>query len=118
MPARNFVVAALFVLGATTGMLHAMPEAPALQQAPEPPAQELSMARGELLAVDPDARVISVSAADGEIWEFVYTDQTQINGGQGSVAGLATATGSVITVHYVAEGEVNVARIIEIATEG
>lgn len=117
MRARNFVVAALVAV--TAGLFHMAPATPAFAQAPgEPPAQELSMARGELLAVDTDARVISVSAPDGEIWEFVYTDDTQIFGAQGSAAGLATATGAIVTVHYVTEGEINAARIIEIATEG
>jgi len=120
MQVRRFTIALLFLLGATMTLLYTAAEARALQQPPaaEQPQDELSMTRGELLSVDAEARVISVRADDGEVWEFQYTDDTQVTGGQEDTAGLATMTGAIVTVHYAAEGEINVARLVEISSEG
>jgi YD repeat-containing protein len=121
MQVRGFAVALTGILffGVMMAALATTPQAQALQQAPDAQQtqEELSMTRGELVSVDADARVIGVRAEDGQVWEFQYTDDTQVTGGQDGSAGLATMTGAIVTVHHATEGEVNVARLIEIAPE-
>ena len=45
---------------------------------------------------------------------FTYTDQTEIVGADKGAAGLATAKGSMVTVHYTVRGTTNVAAKIEV----
>jgi hypothetical protein len=46
--------------------------------------------------------------------QFSYTDATRITGADKGVAGLATMTGSSLTIHYTKKGQDNVATEIEV----
>ena len=70
--------------------------------------------KGELQKVDVDAKIIAIKAADGAEVQFQYNDQTQVTGEQENVAGLATMTGGLVTVHFKMEGNTRRATKIEL----
>jgi hypothetical protein len=90
----------------------AAPEQKAPQQQQKAPDQ--ASLQGELRAVDVDAKLITVAPAQGAERQFSYNDQTEVKGGQGGVAGLATMKGTQVTVHYTTEGKTSTAKLIEI----
>ena len=55
---------------------------------------------GELMKVDGTAKTLTVKDSEGREMEFRYTDQTLISGGDGGVEGLATKSGTPISVHF------------------
>jgi hypothetical protein len=90
------------------------PQAPVAQQAPAQPAPaQPATAQGELLEVDTKASTFAIKTAAAEM-KFRYDDQTKVSGAQKGVAGLATMTGSQVTVQYKKEGANNVATSIEV----
>jgi hypothetical protein len=72
-----------------------------------------SVARGQLVRVDSNARMLIIQGAQGRM-TFRYTDQTKVSGAQEGVAGLATMTGAQLTVRYVKEQQDNIATEIEV----
>ena len=84
--------------------------APRAAQAPAPKAE---VAMGELVRVDTTAKTISVRPAKGDPLVFTYNDATKVSGA-GDVAGLATMSGSQVTVHYAKQGQTNLASQIEV----
>ena len=54
---------------------------------------------GQLRSVDPDSRALIVAFAD-DLYEFNYTDATEVQGGTENVRGLTGNRGNQITVHY------------------
>jgi hypothetical protein len=66
----------------------------------EPQRAESEQVRGELLRVDADAKTLTVREASGTEREFSYDDSTTIVGATEGTAGLATLSGSMVTVHY------------------
>jgi len=76
-------------------------------QKPEP-------ASGELVRIDPVAKTLSVKLAGGAEMLFTYNDQTVVSGGDKSLAGLATMSGSPVTVTYRVDGSNNIATSIEV----
>ena len=92
------------------------------QQAPAPagrpeqapaPAPKAEVAMGELVRVDTTAKTFSVRPEKGEAMTFTYNDATKVTGA-GDVAGLATMSGSRVTVHYAKQGQTNLASQIEV----
>ena len=69
---------------------------------------------GELVSVAADTKTLVVKTAGDKEMTFTYTDQTEITGADKGAAGLATATGSMVTVHYTMRGTSNVAAKIEV----
>lgn len=69
---------------------------------------------GELVRVDPDAKMLSIKTAAGTEMQFRYNDQTAVTGSDKTVAGLATMRGSQLTVTYRTEGTANIATKIEV----
>jgi PBP1b-binding outer membrane lipoprotein LpoB len=55
---------------------------------------------GELMRVDATAKTLSVKSSDGREMEFRYNDQTLISGAESGVEGLATKSGSPVSVHF------------------
>jgi hypothetical protein len=91
--------------------------APALAQQAAPPqeaAPKAEVVMGELVRVDTTAKTISVRPEKGEPMIFTYTDATKVIGAGDSVAGLATMSGTSVTVHYSKVQQNNVASQIEI----
>jgi hypothetical protein len=54
---------------------------------------------GQLRSVDPDRETLIVAFGD-DLYEFAYTDATEVVGGTANVRGLTGNTGNQITVHY------------------
>jgi hypothetical protein len=69
---------------------------------------------GELVRVDPDAKMLSIKTAAGAEMQFRYNDQTTVTGSDKTVAGLATMRGSQLTITYRTEGTANIATKIEV----
>ena len=56
--------------------------------------------QGQLTKVDAGAKKISVKGSGNAEMMFAYTDQTQVNGPQKDVQGLASHTGSELKITY------------------
>jgi hypothetical protein len=78
-----------------------------------PAQQQVQTAQGELLDVDGKNQSLTIKAQAGEM-TFRYNDQTKVTGAQKGVAGLATMTGSQVTVMYRKDGQMNLATTIEV----
>jgi hypothetical protein len=63
--------------------------------------------------VDAKASTIAIKTSVGNM-EFRYDNQTKITGSQSGAAGLATMTGSQVTVQYRKEGSTNFATSIDV----
>jgi hypothetical protein len=106
------VLSAVVLLAGTAPAFAQAPEAQKPAQAP-PAAQKSMTAQGELVSVDADAKSIVVKTAAAEE-RFSITDKTEVVGAQKTVAGLATAKGSRVTVTYTGEGASKTATRIEV----
>ena len=69
---------------------------------------------GELTRVMPDQKAFSVKAASGAEMLFRYNDQTVITGAETNAAGLATSSGSQVTVSYKNDSAGNLATRVEV----
>jgi hypothetical protein len=78
-------------------------------RAPEP-----ASVTGELTRVMPDQKAFTVKSTTGAEMLFRYNDQTVIAGAENSAAGLATSSGSEVTVSYKNDSAGNMATRIEI----
>ena len=72
------------------------PDPAAMAQTQETP----EIFEGELIKVDATARTLSVRNSQGLENEFRYTDQTLISGADGGVEGLASKSGTPVSVHF------------------
>jgi hypothetical protein len=88
---------------------HVLFRAEPLQQA----QVQTQTAQGELLDVDNRANTLTIKTETGEM-TFRYNDATKVTGAQKGVSGLATMTGSEVTVMYRKEGQINLATSIEV----
>lgn len=73
-----------------------------------------SVASGELVKVDTSAKTIVIKTESEPQMQFSYTDATKITGSDKGAAGLATMTGSSLTIRYTKKGQDNVATEIEV----
>ena len=78
------------------------------------PAQDLMTAEGTLTKADPASMTVSIQLSDGSEQHFQYTDQTQVQGADGTVAGLANATGTGLRITFQESGGANLAIKIEV----
>jgi hypothetical protein len=69
---------------------------------------------GELIRVSPDTKLIVVKSPAGKEMEFTYSDQTVVTGAQKNAAGLASSSGSEVTVSYRVEAKANIATRIDV----
>ena len=86
-------------------LLHAEPLAQAQAQT--------QTAQGELLDVDGKASTMTIKTQTGEM-TFRYNDSTKVTGAQKGVSGLATMTGSDVTVMYRKEGQINLVTSVDV----
>ena len=85
-----------------------------VQAAPAAQAQaQTQTAQGELLDVDAKASTFTIKAPTTEL-SFRYNDQTKVTGDQKGLSGLATMTGSQVTVQYRKDGQMNLATSIDV----
>ena len=54
---------------------------------------------GQLRTVDPERQTLIVAFGD-DLYEFAYTDDTEVLGGTANVQGLTGNRGNEVTVHY------------------
>jgi hypothetical protein len=106
-----------FVAVAIAGLI-SIGSVAAQQSAPPPSDQERAKTPepvvGELVSVAADTKTLVVKTSGDKEMTFTYSDQTEIVGADTGAAGLATATGSMVTVHYTMRGTTNVAVKIEV----
>ena len=90
----------------------------AQQPAPSPGeqarAQTPEPVTGAILSVDDKAKTIVVKTTPDSEMKFSYSEETEIVGGEKGPAGLATSTGTIVTVTYGVHGTTNVAVKIEV----
>lgn len=108
----------------------APPQAPAASapQAPSPAAPAIPPAAasadaqaqaqaltstGDLVSVDSKANTVTVKTTTGEM-TFKFNDETKVTGATKATAGLATMTGSQVTIRYKKDGASNVASSIDV----
>jgi hypothetical protein len=117
------IAAAFLVTPALAGAQAPSPQpSPSPSPAPAPIAAEqradkadkAETARGELVKVDAEAKKLTIKGADGMETVFAYTDATEVGGGRDGVAGLATKSGSKVTVHFTTEAGTKTATKIEV----
>jgi hypothetical protein len=77
------------------------------------PAQAQTTARGELVSIDEKGKMLTIKN-DGSEMSFKFDDATKVTGAQRGVAGLATMTGSQVTVQYKKDGAANLATSIDV----
>ena len=75
--------------------------------------EQAQTAQGELLDVDGKANTLTIKTKTCEM-TFSYNEQLKVTGAQKGVAGLATMTGSQITVMYRKNGPTNLATSIDV----
>jgi hypothetical protein len=75
--------------------------------------EQTQTAQGELLDVDSKASTLTIKTQTGDM-SFSYNEQLKVTGAQKGVAGLATMTGSQITVMYRKNGQTNLATSIDV----
>jgi hypothetical protein len=99
------------------------PQAPPSSASPAvPPASSSASAQadaqtmtatGELVSVDAKENSLKVKTSTGEI-TIKYDDATKVSGASRNTAGLATMSGSQVTVRYKKDGATNLATTIEV----
>jgi hypothetical protein len=119
------IAAAFIALPALAGAQTPPPSpspSPAPAPAPAPMEQradradkKADTAKGELVKVDAVAKKITIKGADGVETDFAYTDTTEVAGGREGVAGLATKSGSKVTVHFTNDMGTKTATKIEVS---
>ena len=87
--------------------------APHVIQAAPPAQAQIQTAQGELLDVDGKASTLTIKTQTGEM-TFRYNEETKVTGAQKGVSGLATMTGSQVTVQFRKDGPINVATSIDV----
>jgi hypothetical protein len=91
---------------------------PSSPQAPAMPAERSAAksqtAKGELVSVDEATKMITIKDETGAELKFAYNDKTDVGGGVKDVAGLATKSGTKLTVKYTDEGGQKTATKIDV----
>jgi hypothetical protein len=70
-------------------------------------------ATGELVKVDAKEDTLTVKTSTGEV-TIKYNDDTKVSGASRNTAGLATMSGSQVTIRYRKDGASNMATSIEV----
>jgi hypothetical protein len=70
-------------------------------------------ATGELVKVDAKEDTLTVKTTTGDV-TIKYDDDTKVSGASRNTAGLATMSGSQVTIRYRKEGASNIATSIEV----
>jgi hypothetical protein len=91
----------------------AAPQTPAMAQE-RPSAAKSLTAKGELVSVDDATKMITIKDETGAELKFAYNDKTDVAGAKDGVAGLATKSGTKVTVKYTDEGGQKLATKIDV----
>lgn len=126
----NTTARVLVAMGAVTLMTYGSALAQAPAQPPQAPPSSVSpavppasagaqadaqtlTATGELVSIDAKENSMKVKTATGEV-TIKYDDATKVSGASRNTAGLATMSGSQVTVRYKKDGASNLATTIEV----
>jgi hypothetical protein len=91
------------------------PAQPAPRESAQKPAEQI--ARGELTAVDAQAKMLTIKPTEGAEQKFQYNDATKVTGDRAGIAGLATLSGKQVVVHFASQGANRVATEIEVQAD-
>jgi len=108
---------ALSLAGSPVFAGQSQPASPQPAQPPtasQAPAAQSQTVLGELVKVDVDKKVLKIKAAGDKEMEFRFTAATEVTGESRNVEGLATKTGTKVSVDYQGEGKNMVATKIAI----
>ena len=90
----------------------------AAQQPQRPPTEERAKSpepvTGEVVSINTETKTLVVKTTPDSDMKFSYSDETEIVGADKGAAGLATKTGSIVTVTYDVHGTANIALKIEV----
>ncbi len=117
---RFTIPAAMLTLALASTPAFAQQPQPAQPQPSQPPAasqapaMQSKTALGELVKVDVDKKTLKIKSADDKEMEFRFTAATEVTGESRNVEGLATKTGTKVSVDYQGEGKNMVATKIAI----
>ena len=92
--------------------------ASATQQPQQPPSEQRAKSpepvTGEIVSINTETKTLVVRTAPDSDMKFTYSEETEIVGADKGAEGLATKTGSIVTVTYDVHGTANVALKIEV----
>jgi hypothetical protein len=101
----------------TTSVISVVP-ATATQQPQQPPSEQRAKSpepvTGEIVSINTETKTLVVKTTPDSDMKFTYSEGTEIVGADKGVEGLATKTGSIVTVTYDVHGTANVALKIEV----
>lgn len=90
----------------------------AAQQPQRPSTEERAKSpdpvTGEVVSINTETKTLVVKTTPDSDMKFTYSDETEIVGADKGAAGLATKTGSTVTVTYDVHGTANIALKIEV----
>ena len=111
----NLIHACIALVAAT--VISGVP-ATAAQQPQQPPAEQRAKSpepvTGEILSLNTATKTMVVKTTAESEMKFTYSDETEIVGADKGAEGLATKTGSIVTVTYDVHGTANIALKIEV----
>lgn len=112
---RTFItlVTALALTGFVATFAAVNPQQGSGQEYGQQQQQEQTLS-GTLMSVDPDAQTFVVQDAGGNQVTFHYNDQTQVAGSDQSIEGLASQSGTQVTVTFQNQESNRMATKIEI----
>ena len=92
--------------------------ATATQQPQQPPSEQRAKSpepvTGEIVSINTETKTLVVRTAPDSDMKFTYSEETEIVGADKGTEGLATKTGSSVTVTYDVHGTANIALKIEV----
>jgi hypothetical protein len=100
-----------------TSVISVVP-ATATQQPQQPPAEQRAKSpepvTGEIVSINTETKTLVVKTTPDSDMKFTYSEETEIVGADKGTEGLATKTGSIVTVTYDVHGTANIALKIEV----
>jgi hypothetical protein len=100
-----------------TSVIAAVP-ATATQQPQQPPSEQRAKSpepvTGEIVSINTETKTLVVKTTPDSDMKFTFSEETEIVGADRGTEGLATKTGSVVTVTYDVHGTANIALKIEV----
>lgn len=111
----------LMAYGSALAQQPAPPQAPPSSASPSTPSAQAGSqtsgqtmtATGELTKVDAKDDMLTVKTSTGDV-NIKYDNETKVSGASRNTAGLATMSGSQVTIRYKKDGNRNVATMIEV----
>lgn len=90
----------------------------AAQQPQQPPSEQRAKSpepvTGEIVSINTETKTLVVKTTPDSDMKFTFSEETEIVGADKGTEGLATKTGSVVTVTYDVHGTANIALKIEV----